>query len=163
MLKRVDGKLVLTTASRTPVRGGQPRRFSVRHPSPLFLSVLYTTSTSLETLFMAIDAQIPGFLSAWRAQRRTRRRRAVQDSPTDTIQLKIDAAPTKHNLSFKLDGYGQTCRVQAKNLTIFPPVGRAFCGTMFGFYSFGRGEPVLDSADFTGIHITKPTGELGLL
>lgn len=39
----------------------------------------------------------------------------------------------------------------ADDLTIIPPVGGAFTGTMFGIYAFGNGEPVLDPADFTDI------------
>lgn len=34
-----------------------------------------------------------------------------------------------------------------------PPVGAAFAGVMFGVYAFGRGEPVLDHADFMRIRV----------
>ncbi|KAF4996497.1 hypothetical protein FDECE_12413 [Fusarium decemcellulare] len=44
-------------------------------------------------------------------------------------------------------------QVLAKDLTIAPPVGGCFTGVMFGIYSFGRGEPVLDPADFSEIII----------
>lgn len=42
----------------------------------------------------------------------------------------------------------------AEDLTVMPPVGGAFTGVMFGVYAFGRGEPVLDPADFTDIRVS---------
>lgn len=50
---------------------------------------------------------------------------------------------------------GSTAHVScsAEDLTIMPPVGGAFTGVMFGVYAFGRGEPVLDPADFTDIRV----------
>lgn len=56
-------------------------------------------------------------------------------------------------------GGGQTCvSCSAEDMTILPPVGAVFSGVMFGVYSFGRGEPVLDPADFTNIRVsTKAT------
>ncbi|KAI0434976.1 glycoside hydrolase family 43 protein [Xylaria sp. FL1042] len=72
---------------------------------------------------------------------------------SDTIQLRIDAHPTEYSLSFKFKSYGSTFRIKARDLTIMPPIGGVFCGAMFGVYSFGRGEPVLDPADFFDISI----------
>lgn len=46
-----------------------------------------------------------------------------------------------------------TC--SAEDLTILPPVGGAFAGVMYGIYAFGRGEPVLDPADFTAISVVS--------
>ncbi|GAW11308.1 hypothetical protein ANO14919_006510 [Xylariales sp. No.14919] len=66
----------------------------------------------------------------------------------DIIQLRIETTPTEYSLSFEFQGYESTCRIQARDLTVMPPIGGAFCGAMFGVYSFGRGEPVLDPADF---------------
>ncbi|KAI0410376.1 glycoside hydrolase family 43 protein [Xylaria grammica] len=66
----------------------------------------------------------------------------------DIIQLRIETTPTEYSLSFEFQGYESTCRIQARDLTVMPPIGGAFCGAMFGIYSFGRGEPVLDPADF---------------
>lgn len=43
------------------------------------------------------------------------------------------------------------CR--AEDLVVAPPVGGAFTGVMFGVYAFGKGEPVLDPADFTSIKV----------
>lgn len=51
----------------------------------------------------------------------------------------------------------QTCR--AEDLTVMPPVGGAFAGVMFGVYSFGKGEPVLDPAEFTAIRVTNLPSE----
>lgn len=42
----------------------------------------------------------------------------------------------------------------AADLTTVPPAhGAAFAGVLFGVYSFGRGEPVLDAADFGDIRV----------
>jgi hypothetical protein len=46
-----------------------------------------------------------------------------------------------------------TC--SAEDLTVLPPVGGAFAGVMYGVYAFGRGEPVLDPADFTAIGVVS--------
>ncbi|KAI0873843.1 glycoside hydrolase family 43 protein [Hypoxylon argillaceum] len=75
--------------------------------------------------------------------------------PGDMIRLSIEATPTAYELSFKLQGYGSSYRVEAKNLAVMPPIGGAFCGTMFGIYSFGHREPVLDPADFFDITIKE--------
>lgn len=65
------------------------------------------------------------------------------------------------------EDYG-SCR--AEDLTVTPPVGGAFTGMMFGVYAFGKGEPVLDPADFTEIRVvdiaagqadSKDDGEAG--
>ncbi|KAI0109160.1 glycoside hydrolase family 43 protein [Nemania sp. FL0031] len=68
--------------------------------------------------------------------------------PDETIRLRIEATPTTYDLSFALQNYESSYRVEAKDLTVMPPIGGAFCGVMFGIYSFGHLEPVLDSADF---------------
>lgn len=49
------------------------------------------------------------------------------------------------------EGDHAACR--AEDLTVAPPVGAAFTGVMFGVYAFGKGEPVLDAADFGGIRM----------
>lgn len=36
-----------------------------------------------------------------------------------------------------------------------PAHGAAFAGVLFGVYSFGRGEPVLDAADFGDIKVRE--------
>lgn len=45
--------------------------------------------------------------------------------------------------------------VPAEKLTVAPPVGGTFAGVMYGVYSFGNGEPVLDPADFRDITVTR--------
>lgn len=47
----------------------------------------------------------------------------------DTIQLRVEATPTAFDLSFDIQGYRSVCRVPAKDLTVMPPIGGAFCGT----------------------------------
>ncbi|KAJ8119998.1 hypothetical protein ONZ43_g3181 [Nemania bipapillata] len=47
----------------------------------------------------------------------------------DTIRLLIEATPTTYKLSFKLHSCESTHCVDAKNLTVMPPIGGAFCGT----------------------------------
>jgi hypothetical protein len=69
--------------------------------------------------------------------------------------MRIEATPTEYFLSYKLQSSGQIRRIQAKNLAVMPPVGGAFCGAMYGVYSFGHGEPVLDPADFTDLIIKE--------
>ncbi|KAJ3557375.1 hypothetical protein NPX13_g9940 [Xylaria arbuscula] len=73
--------------------------------------------------------------------------------PGDTIQLRIEAKPTEYKLSCGLGGHESSFCVDAKDLAVMPPVGGAFCGTMFGIYAFGRWEPVLDAADFFDLNI----------
>jgi hypothetical protein len=45
--------------------------------------------------------------------------------------------------------------VPAANLTHLPPVGAAFAGVLYGIYSEGKGEPVLDPADFDDIEVRR--------
>jgi len=47
--------------------------------------------------------------------------------------------------------------VAAEDLTVAPPVGGTFAGVMYGVYSFGKGEPVLDPADFRDISVKRDT------
>ncbi|RSL40376.1 hypothetical protein CEP54_016136 [Fusarium duplospermum] len=42
-----------------------------------------------------------------------------------------------------------------EKLTVAPPVGGCFTGVMFGVYSFGKGQPVLEPADFSDISIIE--------
>ncbi|KAK6204208.1 hypothetical protein LQW54_008327 [Pestalotiopsis sp. IQ-011] len=75
----------------------------------------------------------------------------------DTAELKIEARPREYRLSlqFKNDNKPFEFSVPAAALTIMPPVGGAFCGTMFGIYSFGKGEPVLAAADFSDVFVRE--------
>ncbi|KAF7537882.1 hypothetical protein G7Z17_g12770 [Cylindrodendrum hubeiense] len=72
----------------------------------------------------------------------------------ERVEFKIHATPTSYELSISANDKAMPLTVLAKDLTVAPPVGGAFTGVMFGVYSFGRGEPVLDPADFTDI-VTK--------
>lgn len=47
------------------------------------------------------------------------------------------------------------------DLTTTPVHGGAFAGVMFGVYSFGNGEPVLDPADFRDIKEQQYPKEMG--
>lgn len=50
--------------------------------------------------------------------------------PGDTIQLRVEATPTAYDLSFGIQGPRSVRRIPAKDLTVMPPIGGAFCGTM---------------------------------
>ncbi|GAW25769.1 putative xylosidase arabinosidase [Rosellinia necatrix] len=71
----------------------------------------------------------------------------------DTIRLRIEAFHTEYQISIETQNHTSVRNFQTKKLTVMPPIGGAFCGTMFGVYSFGRAEPVLDPADFFDIII----------
>jgi hypothetical protein len=51
--------------------------------------------------------------------------------------------------------------VKSQLLTRSPPIGGAFTGVMFGVYSFGMMEPVLDPADFSVISLDDWIGDYG--
>lgn len=73
-----------------------------------------------------------------------------------TTTLSIKASPSTYTLKLAIDAGGSedhSFDIATQALTVAPPVGGAFCGTMFGIYSFGEGEPVLDAADFSEIKI----------
>lgn len=67
------------------------------------------------------------------------------------LTLRCSGATYELELRKGISKASRTCR--AEDLTVMPPVGGAFAGVMFGLYSFGKGEPVLDPADFTGIKV----------
>lgn len=87
-----------------------------------------------------------------------------QGSP-ETLQLSLLPQPvklliicqgSKYFLVLEQLGIEQariTC--SAGDLTVLPPVGGAFAGVLYGIYAFGRGEPVLDPADFTAIGVVS--------
>ncbi|KAH7122971.1 glycosyl hydrolase [Dactylonectria macrodidyma] len=66
-------------------------------------------------------------------------------------QLKIRANPVLYEMWLLWNGGKDSQAITTPELTVAPPVGGAFTGVMFGIYSFGKGEPVLDPADFTDI------------
>jgi hypothetical protein len=71
------------------------------------------------------------------------------------IEFKIIATPTMYSLQIGTSGSTFQTSVYAKDLTVAPPVGGCFAGVMFGVYSFGKGEPVLDPADFSNVRMEE--------
>lgn len=74
---------------------------------------------------------------------------------TSPVKLRIEAEATRYTLSIAAGETSAEASFSAETLTIFPPVGGAFCGTMFGLYSFGPSEPVLSPSDFHDIYIVE--------
>lgn len=70
-------------------------------------------------------------------------------------QLSAKATPTTYTLTLAQGSSKWEFTFNVKDLCIMPPVGGAFTGTMFGVYSFGAWEPVLDPADFKDIVIRE--------
>jgi hypothetical protein len=92
-------------------------------------------------------------------------RRAAADVAGGPVRLAIRTRATAYDLSVVVSG-GATSRrvvvveeVPAADLTVYPPMGGAFCGVMFGVYALGQGEPVLDPADFSDISIVQNGGD----
>ena len=81
---------------------------------------------------------------------------ATGSNATVPVKLTLVCEGSTYTLGFNQgQGDGQKhVSCSAKDLTIAPPVGGAFTGVMFGVYAFGRGEPVLDPADFTNIRVS---------
>lgn len=71
------------------------------------------------------------------------------------VRLTLRCSGATYNLELRQGASkaSRTCR--AEDLTVMPLLGGAFAGVMFGLYSFGKGEPVLDPADFTDIRVTN--------
>lgn len=70
-------------------------------------------------------------------------------------QLLAEATPTNYTLRLSQGSSEWGFSFDIEDLCIMPPVGGAFTGTMFGIYSFGAWEPVLDPADFKDITIRE--------
>ncbi|UPK89982.1 hypothetical protein LCI18_000917 [Fusarium solani-melongenae] len=82
------------------------------------------------------------------------------DLGSTQIQFKIEARPIYYSLSAIETESGRKDIIGAmltpvEKLTVAPPVGGCFTGVMFGVYSFGKGQPVLEPADFANISITE--------
>lgn len=75
----------------------------------------------------------------------------------EILDLQILAEPTSYTLTVKATEETSSVKVAAADLTVAPVVGNAFAGVLFGLYSFGRGEPVLDPADFCNIRLEDMT------
>ncbi|RYP83493.1 hypothetical protein DL770_005383 [Monosporascus sp. CRB-9-2] len=80
---------------------------------------------------------------------------AAGPGAAETVALSVEAYPATYRLRMAFGGEERSFDVAAQTLTVMPPVGGAFCGAMFGIYSFGEWEPVLDPADFSDIKITE--------
>ncbi|KAF4551803.1 Hypothetical protein D9617_12g036930 [Elsinoe fawcettii] len=79
-----------------------------------------------------------------------------QDTASAALSFSIEASPAGYVLSCHAAGASlHNEKVDASSLAVMPPIGGAFCGTMFGIYSIGKGEPVLDPADFSDIMIKQ--------
>jgi hypothetical protein len=77
------------------------------------------------------------------------------------FKLTVACQGSKYVLALEQMGIEQaqvTC--SAEHLTIMPPVGGAFAGVMYGIYASGRGEAVLDPADFTDIGVVSQDMEM---
>ncbi|KZL70308.1 glycosyl hydrolase [Colletotrichum tofieldiae] len=71
------------------------------------------------------------------------------------VQLTITTKPTEYEMRLSVGEVNTDFSFASEALTVLPPVGGAFCGVMYGVYSFGRSEPVLDPSDFTDIEILE--------
>ncbi|KAL1864315.1 hypothetical protein Daus18300_007738 [Diaporthe australafricana] len=82
---------------------------------------------------------------------------ASSSNPTELVKLGLVCEGSKYTLAFHQGNGGAQAQAPcfAEDLTIMPPVGGAFTGVMFGVYSFGLGQPVLDPADFTDIRVSS--------
>jgi beta-xylosidase len=67
--------------------------------------------------------------------------------------LSAEATPTAYIMKLSQGELEWSFSFNVEDLCIMPPVGGAFTGTMFGIYSFGAWEPVLDPADFKAIEV----------
>ncbi|KAI0160635.1 glycoside hydrolase family 43 protein [Xylariaceae sp. FL1272] len=77
-------------------------------------------------------------------------------SPEQAITMQIHVNPDKsYGMVVSTGDFWDGIGVDSSDLTVMPPIGGAFCGAMFGIYSFGQGEPVLDPADFCDISISE--------
>lgn len=70
------------------------------------------------------------------------------------IDLMLRCSGAEYELVIRQGELKHSLTCQCEDLTVMPPIGGAFTGVMFGLYSFGQGEPVLDPADFNNISIT---------
>lgn len=70
------------------------------------------------------------------------------------VELMLRCSGAEYELVIRQGELEDSLTCQSENLTVMPPIGGAFTGVMFGLYAFGKGEPVLDPADFNSITIT---------
>lgn len=82
------------------------------------------------------------------------------DLGSTKLRFTIEARPIDYSISVMETESGANEIIGAmltpvEKLTVAPPVGGCFTGVMFGVYSFGKGQPVLDPADFSDISIAE--------
>ncbi|PSR87392.1 beta-xylosidase [Coniella lustricola] len=75
----------------------------------------------------------------------------------EPLHLSLFCANDKYTLVAQqgLEARQDTATYLAEELTLAPPLGGAFTGVMYGVYAFGKGEPVLDPADFSDIRVSE--------
>lgn len=71
------------------------------------------------------------------------------------VELALRCQDGSYTLGLRQGPEEDYARCRAEDVTVAPPVGGAFAGVMFGIYAFGKGEPVLDPADFTQIRVVE--------
>lgn len=71
------------------------------------------------------------------------------------VELSVEATPTEYKLVLSAGEASVSVSFAAEMLTVSPPVGGSFTGALFGIYSFGRSEPVLEPSDFWDIEIVE--------
>lgn len=124
--------------SRTPM--GKPGGFSVRLPQQR----LWTMGSEAD-MFLAQTTSSDISPNLARTSKQTVVAKLSLACEGSQYRLSLDQGP----------GAEQTnASCSAEELTIMPPIGGSFTGVMFGVYSFGRGEPVLDPADFSDIRVS---------
>lgn len=124
----------------------------------------YGGVSTQRTLVVRTPTGRPGIMRLSAPLLRTGEEGQEKGSPAEIgegpVRLEIRARPTEYVLSFASGEVTRQVTVPASDLTVYPPVGGAFCGVMFGIYSFCKGEPVLDPADFSDISIQEDSSEL---
>ncbi|KAH9892958.1 glycoside hydrolase family 43 protein [Xylariomycetidae sp. FL2044] len=110
----------------------------------------------VQTVVSRVPTGDAGFLKTTYPLLSTDRTRCLYSlDKEDIVEMRIEAEHTKYELYVKLGDREERCACASKDLTVMPPVGGAFCGAMFGLYSFGKSEPVLDPADFYEVNIME--------
>jgi hypothetical protein len=71
------------------------------------------------------------------------------------VHFTIETTSTSYTLTLAAGEVTAKVSFAAETLTINPPVGCAFCGAMYGLYSTGKSEPVLEPADFWDVEIRE--------
>ncbi len=119
---------------------------AVERDGKLVQTIVCRTPTSTAGKIKAMFPLIQGETSSGTAS-------TFNDSSPVTISAK--ASPTTYTLVLSQREVISKVTFNADQLTVNPLAGAAFTGVMFGIYSFGDWEPVLDPADFSNILIRE--------